>query len=403
MTQDSIKLILGRKAIHPFPARMAPPIIAECLRGLPAGSRILDPMMGSGTVLAIARACGHSAVGVDIDPLAVLNSRVWLTTLDEDLTRVRARDVLRRASSRLKKTPARDAYPKGADAETRKFIRYWFDVSSRRQLAALAHSIGGVRDDVVREALWCGFSRLIISKQAGASRAMDLSHSRPHRTYSHAPIQPMERYLEMVEHVVKNCITTRERKKGPRAVAMKGDARVLKLSDESFDLILTSPPYLNAIDYMRCSKFSLVWMGYTTGDVRELRRTSIGAEVGTPPSERTTEAIAGLKLEGAIPERFNAILSTYISDMVLTMNESRRVVRPKGKVVYVVGESTVRGTFIPTAKIVQAAAHDAGLKLVERRSRELPNNRRYMPPPSLATGRMTSRMRSEVVLTFQHR
>ena len=64
--------ILGRNPIHPFPARMAPGIALEALGESKASLRILDPMAGSGTVLAVARSKGHRAFGVDVDPLAVL-------------------------------------------------------------------------------------------------------------------------------------------------------------------------------------------------------------------------------------------------------------------------------------------------------------------------------------------
>ena len=70
--EKSVYEVLGRDPFHPFPARMAPglalDVIAESRRPL----RILDPMSGSGTVLAIAHSKGHHAVGVDLDPLAVL-------------------------------------------------------------------------------------------------------------------------------------------------------------------------------------------------------------------------------------------------------------------------------------------------------------------------------------------
>ena len=68
--EKSVYEILGRHSVHPFPARMAPglalDLIAECRSPL----RILDPMSGSGTVLAVAQSKGHHAVGVDLDPLA---------------------------------------------------------------------------------------------------------------------------------------------------------------------------------------------------------------------------------------------------------------------------------------------------------------------------------------------
>jgi len=60
----------ARQSVHPFPARMAPELAFESLRHLKAGSIVLDPMSGSGTVLRQASDMGHSAIGFDMDPLA---------------------------------------------------------------------------------------------------------------------------------------------------------------------------------------------------------------------------------------------------------------------------------------------------------------------------------------------
>lgn len=65
------------RPIHPFPARMAPEIALKALSSLPEGSTVLDPMTGSGTVLREAVMQGHQAYGYDLDPLAVLISKVW--------------------------------------------------------------------------------------------------------------------------------------------------------------------------------------------------------------------------------------------------------------------------------------------------------------------------------------
>src|SRR6185369_2834902 len=59
----------------------------------------------------------------------------------------------------------------------------------------------------------------------------------------------------------------------------RGDARNLSsISNESIDKVITSPPYLNAIDYMRGNKFSLVWLGFSIPGLRDIRSNSIGAE-----------------------------------------------------------------------------------------------------------------------------
>jgi SAM-dependent methyltransferase len=395
---------LGREPVHPFPARMAPGIALDVVASAMTPLRVLDPMVGSGTVLALARAKGHRAVGVDIDPLAVLIARVWTRAIDSDKVRRAAITTLRYARTLAAGIRSRDAYPAGGDEETRRFCAYWFDVAARRQLAALAEAITKVADGATREALWCGFSRLIITKQAGASLAMDLSHSRPHRAFSLAPIRPFDKFSAAVDRVVDNCLDRRQAARGPASRVVEGDARHLPLADETIDLVLTSPPYLNAIDYMRCSKFSLVWMGHRIADLRRIRSASVGTEDGRggPLEQSAIRDIVGrLRLRPRLARRHHAVLTRYVGDMARALREVARVLAPNGRAVYVVGENTVRGTFVPNAAIITAVAELSGLALRDRRMRALPPSRRYLPPPGVGTlDSMDTRMRREVVLTF---
>lgn len=396
---------LGRSPIHPFPARMAPGIALEALGESQSPLRVLDPMAGSGTVLAVARAKGHRAFGVDLDPLAVLLAGVWTRTVDAERVNDKAAEVLDRARAAFGPLSSGRAYPSGSDNETRKFIRYWFDDYARRQLAALSTAIRRVHDDATRDVLWCGFSRLIITKSTGASRAMDLSHSRPHREFARAPVKPFNRFISAVETVVSNCPQLGAGAVGPATVVKRGDARKLDVEDGSVDLVLTSPPYMNAIDYMRCSKFSLVWMGHNVGELRQIRGESVGAEAS---SEQALEAgwvkslIEQLDLKPALSNRDCALLARYVWDMGRALAEASRVLRRGGRAVYVVGDSMSRGTFIPNSSIVTAVAQEHGLPLASRQSRALPANRRYLPPPKrwLSSATMDARLRREVVLVF---
>src|SRR5262249_44818425 len=121
--RKSILEILGRHPIHPFPARMAPGIALEALGESDRPLRVLDPMVGSGTVLAVARAKGHRAFGMDLDPLAVLLAGVWTRRVDPDTVTFKAAQVLERAKSTFGSLPSRRAYPIDSDEETRSFIR----------------------------------------------------------------------------------------------------------------------------------------------------------------------------------------------------------------------------------------------------------------------------------------
>src|SRR5688500_13249781 len=132
--RKSIFDVIGRHTVHPFPARMAPGIVLDILEDTEGPLRVLDPMMGSGTVIATARSRGHRSYGFDLDPLAVLISKVWTTPIDRELVREKARDVLVRAEALYSGTRADVAFPPRADRETLQFLRYWFDGYARREL-----------------------------------------------------------------------------------------------------------------------------------------------------------------------------------------------------------------------------------------------------------------------------
>lgn len=396
---------LGREPVHPFPARMAAEIALAALPQARKPIRVLDPMMGSGTVLALARSKQHKATGIDIDPLAVLIARVWTTAISPPKVRRAATAALLRAQEIFANLPTRRGYPRSADKETRQFIAYWFDQYARRQLSSLAIAVNRVRDEATRDVLWCAFSRLIITKQSGASLAMDLSHSRPHKRFERAPLKPFRHFISAVERVIGNCIHASHPKRGPAPSIFLGDARDVPIPDSSVDLVLTSPPYLNAIDYIRCSKFSLVWMGYTIGELRRLRSESIGAESASTfaSEQRVTDIIEQLRLRPKLKPKHHEVLRRYVHDIRRSLDETARVLVPNGKAVYVIGENTIRGTYIANSKIVKAAAKLSGLDLEQQDNRILPPSRRYLPPPRRRlhrTGPIHSRMRREVVLAF---
>jgi DNA modification methylase len=408
-SKETIHQTLGRKTIHPFPARMAPGIILEAFGKNCDKLKVLDPMAGSGTVLAVAKANGHRVFGYDSDPLAVLLSKVWTSSVDDKIARSKAVVILNRAKKIFKSMRVSEAYPHGSNEETQQFIRFWYDEYARKQLAALSICISRVRDAMLRDLLWVAFSRLIITKKAGASLAMDLSHSRPHKKYSRAPVKPFQKFLEMVDYVVKNCPQKSAGKIGPAATISLGDARSIPLKDNCIDLVVTSPPYANAIDYLRCSKFSLVWMGFQISELRSIRSENIGTENSQKPSfsSNNTQSIdiASKSLGNiqALPNSLRGCLQKYVEDMSLVVSEISRVIRPGGSVVFVIGDSTLRGVYVRNSLALEKLSETNGLKIMSRETREIPPNRRYMPPPRNGDKRnsIEKRMREEVILKCQ--
>lgn len=391
---------MSARTIHPFPARMAPEIAINVLRSN-ADDRVLvvlDPMCGSGTSLSVAARHGHRALGFDLDPLAVLMTQVAVTPIrDPDRVSTTAAQVVAAALR------SRSTAPLWDDCETVDFAEYWFGSRQRQALTRLARALRRVEPTPVRRALQIALSRIIVTKSPAASLAADTSHSRPHRVRTESDYDVYDGFLRSAERLTALLPTKPFAGSGG---ARLGDSRDLGpyVLDDSVDLVVTSPPYLNAIDYMRGHRLSLIWLGFTLPELRVIRRNSVGAE-RAPDSAVSDRARGMVERVRAVARNPTVLPETqiarYAADLCAFASEIHRVLRPGGMATVVVGNSTIRGNFIANDAIAQSALTQAGLQPMGRSERELPASRRYLPITAHRSSVVTNRMRSEVILTMQ--
>jgi DNA modification methylase len=155
----------------------------------------------------------------------------------------------------------------------------------------------------------------------------------------------------------------------------------MPLGDQTVDLVVTSPPYANAIDYMRAHKFSLVWLGRSTRRLSHLRSRYIGAErvaAGDCPPlpEGPERVIAAL---GELDGVRSRVLRRYFTEMARATSEMFRVLRSDAAAVIVVGTSTMRGLDVQTHTCLAEIAASAGFDVVGIGRRTLDRNRRMLP------------------------
>ena len=380
--------------IHPFPARMAPELARLPLQTVPEGGCVLDPMCGSGTVARAAVEKGLRCTGSDIDPLAVLMARVWTTPLDAKRIYTDAENLVYVA-----RHLPESAVERTTDAETERFISFWFAPPQEAALARLA-TILRQQDGPVKNVLAIALSRIIISKEMMASLARDTSHSRPHKVAHSNDFDVYAGFLRSVRQVAMRLKP--DLIQGQADIRLT-DARLLEgMNDESFDLVLTSPPYLNAIDYLRGHRLALVWLGYEMEPLREIRSASVGAE-RTMSEEEAPEDISRFVIErdgSTISSRHRGWVRRYASDMDAVLRQIARVVKQPGQIVLVLGNSFLRGAIIDNARLIETIAERIGFRIQDRHIREIPARRRYLPPPGDGQNALDARMRTETVLTF---
>lgn len=389
-----------KASLHPFPARMAPELALRSLKKLKRGV-VLDPMTGSGTVARVARDRGLEALGFDLDPLAVLMSKVGTTPLDDGITAaVEARFLVRAKAV----DPARIELPWiDGDAEAERFVNYWFADQQRDDLRRIAYLLANA-DEVdmpedVADAFRIALSRIIITKHRAASLAQDTSHSRPHRTALKSDYNVFDGFAKSLKTVRKRVADIPNQ---GAVTIRRGDARDLTtVADASVDLVLTSPPYLNAIDYMRGHRMSLIWLGHRYKDLTATRSNSIGSERKADQKfdlECHHQMKAAMGDLASLPSRHEGMIDRYVIDLHKMASEVARVLKVGCRATFVMGDSCLNGVFIRNSEALAVAGKMVGLGKARRRQRDLPSGSRYLPTPS--SGALAKRMRKEVILTF---
>lgn len=385
-----------RRHVHPFPARMASELALDKIELLTEpGATVLDPMCGSGTVVRLATEGGRAAVGVDIDPLAVMITRTachggWAKDLG-----ARAEDMVKRASRLGHQLPEWIR----RDAETREFVSYWFAPEQADDLSRIARVL--IKAPPSADPLRVAFSRMIVTKERSASLARDTSHSRPHRVADTNDYNVLAEFVKSARKLEALINTSRT---AHRPSIRRADARSLGfIKEASVDLTVTSPPYLNAIDYLRGHRMSLVWMGWTVGTLRDLRGGVIGVErrKRDAQTELRTFAEAAVPTLGQLPERWQGIVLRFGHDLQRLARSLSRVTKPYGHVVMVVANSQLRGVTISNASICASAMERRGFTVVDETTRPLAARHRYLPPPATTPSTLSQRMNEEIVYTFQ--
>lgn len=363
-----------------YPCKYIPQIpgwaIDEYLSGRRNGL-VHDPFSGSGTSLVEAVLKGHRASGSDVDPLSRLLSKVKATPL----TPAQLQDAqayltdLKLNAHRLDGQVWIPDFPN---------IDLFFTQESQRQLGALRESIETLEAGSIKDLMLIVMGSVV----KNASLADDQS-PKPYvsKKYPKLPKNALDLFITRCESAL-----SRMHKFSPlvsgELVGIGRDAREFDDSLGPIDLAVTSPPYINAFDYVRSLKLENYWLGLVTDEeVSELRRTSIGTEsvpkeveVSGLPESVTSKLSDIAKVD---PKR-SRVTAAYFNAMKSNIRTMSQNLLPDSHYVIVVADSFIRGNEVPTSEYLREIAESEGFEFLSKFGYQIRN--RYLRFPRSGRG-----------------
>lgn len=368
--------------MHRFPGKFIPNVPRYLMRSvLPSDSSriVLDPFCGSGTTLVEAALEGRAAVGLDIDPLAVMVARAKTQLLPESVLK----EIELHWTTADFEASAPELVPDVPN------LMHWFTEEAVQELTAIKrHCLelpAGPRE----------FCLVVLSS---IIRRVSKADDQTQKTYvsgtlPKSPPLPSALFPVFMSRAVTGMRQYRDLLPAePRVSVRTADARDFEAMQ--FDDVLTSPPYIDSIDYVHNQMLEYYWLlpelglpdyaAYVALRKQPMGFTRSGLEVldglrGFLHSDRIARLESSLERiqEKSLREAQNVV--GFFDDFVRHLKAVSALQSPDAYYACVVGNSWIRGGEVPTVDILSDIFEHCGYHLEDKASYEI--RRHYMKFP----------------------
>jgi len=362
--------------VHKFPAKFFPELPRYLIRKYSTtGDTVLDPMCGSGTVVLEAMLNNRVGIGIDIDPMARLITKVKTTPINPERLSLAAQNLIALINEKSNTPDYQPVIPEFHYRDS------WFRTFVLRELAIILDSIDTHILKHQNNSKWediRDFFRVVLS-----SIIRDLSNADPHCTRTvlrkkvTKKIDPGDTLTRFFETLIRQCDSMSELYHTSKTLVINevhlpiGNAVDTGLESDSIELTVTSPPYINAVDYPRTHQLEMYWLGLLgNGPLSHVKRKYIGTET-VYKNEYSTLRTSGYETLDPILERIydsdprrSFIVFKFFEDMKLQLAEIYRVLKPGGRYCIAIGSNLIRGVEVRSDKILsEIAVTDIGFDL----------------------------------------
>lgn len=439
--------------LHNYPAMMVCPIsrnIIRMVKELQPVHALFDPFAGSGTVLVEGMLSGIETVaGNDINPLALLLTKVKTTPIQHDLLVKETDSLLSRISSRRSELSwaldSIDSYivdtlgldvadKKGWGDEAPKYLEqfceekkldiivpdfknlgYWFRPRVILELSIIKTEIEKIQDKDVRDFIFIALSesiRFVSNRRNGEFKMFRMPVAKVQAFNPDVFNEFKKILIRNIDKMQDFCEALEKENAHPKVSVFRNDACTLAdAPDDTYDLIITSPPYGDSrttVAYGEYSRLSLQWINLfdlTEKEIMGVDRSSMGGKKYrngfefTLQSSTLRESLERIKDTDV--ERAGDVYSFY-ADLDASIKSVAAKTCSGGYQFWVVGNRTVKNELLKTDVIITELAPQYGLTPIFTVDRNIPN--KVMPSqnsPTNVSGATGSTMTMEHIIILR--
>lgn len=387
-------------SLHPYPA-MLMPLIARTMfneYGNEKETVFFDPYVGSGTTLVEAQYYGaKKAIGIDLNPLAILLSRTKTENIDLDEVEKKVNEFYQYLFN-------------AKEIETPKFsiINSWFSQNSIYELAIIRKFILGIQKDSCRDFFQTSFSEVVRSSSETRNGEFKLYRMSKKSLEKFDP-KPIEMFKKIINRNL-NILKGINYQKNTEVLLYNENVFDIPKHKEllnSVDLIITSPPYGDShttVAYGQFSRLSNEWLGIKDAGTLD-RRLLGGVKVADQffDIKELDSAIEQIKTNDRKFTRERSWeVTAFYHDYQKSIEAISKTVKKGGYVVYVVGNRRVRNVELPLDVITYKMFEKLGFTHKITHVRDILNKR--MPSkasPSDTVGGQIPTMTQEYIVVMR--